>query len=287
MDAIYELLREDAEYQSVVVLIDELNRGNAARIFGEFMTFLDFEYRDTHADGSPNPSRLPLPLRQVDLNGGRTEGLLRQGGNLVDLAWPIYFPRNVYLVATMNSVDRAAVPLDSALARRFERIALLPDLSVLAAHFGITLDAVEAVAAVVRDPDTNSPAAWSEMDPYTTTILLLDRINAYIASELGTEFELGHGLVMSAAAETAAGRWTRLSSIWDDVLFPQLEDRFAGRPEQLVELLKVEQPPTSGAYAWTFRIGLGAIRIGRSLAPVRLASLPPELSKRSLQWLAV
>jgi hypothetical protein len=283
LDGLYELVREDSEYESLVVLVDELNRGNAARIFGEFLTFLDSDYRDVDEEGDPNPRRLPLPLRQITFNGDETEELLRPNGDLVTFPWPMYFPRHVYFAGTMNSVDRAAIPIDSALARRFERIELRPDLAVLTRTFDLDWDALEATATSAR---TEGADEWQHLTPYETAVLLLDRLNATISAELGPEFELGHGLVLSIVTEDEEDQWLALARSWDEVIFPQVEERFAGRPEELMNLLKVDDPP-DGDYAWKPRLGLGGAEYGRSLAPVALVELPSEARRTSLRWLSI
>jgi 5-methylcytosine-specific restriction protein B len=80
-----------------VFIIDEINRGNIARIFGELMLLL--EYRDEAA---------PLPY-----SGERFR-----------------IPPNVYLIGTMNTADRSIALVDFALRRRFHffRFAADPDL---------------------------------------------------------------------------------------------------------------------------------------------------------------
>lgn len=280
LDAALELADEYSQYKSVVIFIDEVNRGNAARIFGEFMTFLDFDYRD----GGSVP--LPIPLRQLSFTEGLSEELHRPGGNTVRIDEGFTFPRHIYVVATMNSVDRAAVPIDSALARRFDRIEMRPDLDALAAHWGID-------AAAIPTPTEDN---WETLDPFQTAYLLLDRLNVVIASDLGSEFELGHGLLtpispIVIAADGSeqpiaeADAWQSLSKTWDDVLFPQLEDRYSGRPEQLMELLRVDTAPSAGDYAWTLRKSRGGTEEARALSPVRASELPLDTIKRSFRWL--
>lgn len=279
LDAALELVDENSQYKSIVIFIDELNRGNAARIFGEFMTFLDFDYRD----GGSVP--LPLPLRQLSFSEGLSEELHRPGGETVRIDEGFTFPKHIYIVATMNSVDRAAVPIDSALARRFDRVEMRPDLDVLARHWNLD---TSMIPVPVEDN-------WESLDPFQTAYLVLDRLNTLIASHLGSEFELGHGLLMpiSSPAVTADGSappiadaWRSLSKTWDDVLFPQLEDRYSGRPEQLFDLLRVDTPPSPGDYAWTFRTSRAGTEEARALSPVRTSELPLDTIKRSFRWLA-
>ncbi len=83
-----------------VLIIDEINRANLARVFGELMYLL--EYRDE-----------TIRLATSD-----------QGFRI---------PRNVYLIGTMNTADRSIALVDHALRRRFAFIKLEPKYSVLSA----------------------------------------------------------------------------------------------------------------------------------------------------------
>lgn len=278
LDAALELNDPSSKYKSVVIFIDEINRGNAARIFGEFMTFLDFDYRDG------GRVALPLPLRQLTYKDGKSENICRPNGNTTEIPENFTFPKHIYIVSTMNSVDRAAIPIDSALARRFDRIEMRPNLNVLIEHWGLDKTSITAI----------TESDWETLSPFVTGYLLLDRLNSAIASDLGSEFELGHGLLTSVIANRANDTlqpieeddvWRSLASAWDDVLYPQLEDRYSGRPEQLLELLRVDTAPPVGDYAWTLRTYLGNPISARSLTPVRVSELDIEVIKRSFRWL--
>ena len=83
-----------------VLIIDEINRGNLPRIFGELLYLL--EYRDQAVT-------LPYSKRAFRL------------------------PANLFLLATMNPLDRSAVALDQALRRRFSFVDMPADAAVLAA----------------------------------------------------------------------------------------------------------------------------------------------------------
>lgn len=81
-----------------VLIIDEINRANLARVFGELMYL--FEYRD---------GAIPLAA------GGQT----------------FRVPENVFLIGTMNTADRSIARMDYALRRRFAFIRLRPEYGVL------------------------------------------------------------------------------------------------------------------------------------------------------------
>jgi hypothetical protein len=83
-----------------VLLIDEINRGNLPRIFGELLYLL--EYRDQAID-------LPYSRRSFRL------------------------PANLYLLATMNAADRSVASIDAALRRRFSFLEMQPDAGILSA----------------------------------------------------------------------------------------------------------------------------------------------------------
>lgn len=89
------IAREDQD-QAYVIIIDEINRGNISRIFGELLFLL--EYRD----------------KEVALAYGRTDD-------------PLFsIPPNIFIIGTMNTTDRSLAQIDYALRRRFYFFRLLP-----------------------------------------------------------------------------------------------------------------------------------------------------------------
>jgi 5-methylcytosine-specific restriction protein B len=103
----------DSEERFVVV-IDEINRGNVSRIFGELMYLL--EYRRNLDD-------------EENYTGAGQSGLSR--AQIPHRAEPFWVPANVVVIGTMNSADRSIGQLDLALRRRFHFFALNPNGEVL------------------------------------------------------------------------------------------------------------------------------------------------------------
>ncbi|EAI5893283.1 McrB family protein [Campylobacter coli] len=192
-----------------IIIIDEINRGNVSKIFGELITLIEASKRI----GEKEELKVTLPY------SGEKFGV----------------PKNVYIIGTMNTADRSITSLDTALRRRFEFIEMMPDPDLLKNVF-ICKD----VENPNKDEDYLGDDAKTEGFAEILQNILIS-INKRIEFLLDREKTIGHAFFMSEAVKFNKDNWcksdeyeedwyvlsiSKLKSIFQNKIIPLLQEYF-------------------------------------------------------------
>lgn len=198
-----------------LMLIDEINRGNASRIFGEFITLLEPDKR-LGGDGNPTNKTVTITLPYLSA----TQKIEIEQG--VEVERDFMMPKDVYTLASMNSVDKSVAPLDAAIRRRFYVLQLRP-----------TDTDVSDAAGVKNSAHTVAQLAS----------IVLQKINRNIGLYLGPDYMLGQyylpGNPKLGEMDTDKAK-RELIGIWRHKVLPQLVEYFHSRPSICIKMLEFE-----------------------------------------------
>lgn len=209
--AFCEKAKEESE-KPYVFIIDEINRGNISRIFGELITLIEESKRKGEAD----ERSVILPY----------SGL------------PFSVPSNVYIIGTMNTADRSIALLDTALRRRFSFVEMMPDTEVLK---DIKIEVPKMPDAVDKKAGNASTAgektgnaAGNEGKIIIDVQKLLEIINQRIEVLYDREYTIGHayfcGLKENATLDG-------LKNIFKKSVLPLLQEYFFDDYEKIAMVL--------------------------------------------------
>ena len=175
-----EVIEIDNELKNFVFIIDEINRGEISKIFGELFFSIDPGYR------------------------GEKGSVSTQYANLHETDDKFYIPENVYIIGTMNDIDRSVDTFDFAMRRRFRFV---------------EVTAESQVAMLDKELDIHAEEAK----------LRLRNLNAAIENvqELNSHYHIGPSYFLKLKDVDFD-----YELLWSDYLKPLLEDYLRGSYEE-------------------------------------------------------
>ncbi|HHP0331782.1 TPA: McrB family protein [Campylobacter jejuni] len=192
-----------------IIIIDEINRGNVSKIFGELITLIEPSKRL----GNEEALELTLPY------SGEKFGV----------------PNNVYIIGTMNTADRSITSLDTALRRRFEFVEMMPNSDLLNNVF---------ICKDVENPNEDEDYLGDDAktEGYAEILQnILISINKRIEFLLDREKTIGHAFFMSEAVKFNKNNWikpdeyeedwyvlsiSKLKKVFQNKIIPLLQEYF-------------------------------------------------------------
>lgn len=178
-------------------IIDEINRAELSRVFGELMYCL--EYRGVEG---------AIKTQYANLNDADT-GMIKIGGG-----YQFFIPKNLFIIGTMNTIDRSVDTFDFALRRRFRWEEVAPDTSLLHYH----LSKYNSKWVLLAD--------------------ILEKLNVEIKKEplLGRDFQIGHAYLWNLEYSKELNLKEVRNAVWEDSIGPLLQEYLRGTGQE--DLLK-------------------------------------------------
>ena len=182
-------------------IIDEINRGEVSKIFGEAFSMIE------------NDKRAPIDIESEKV----TNKVDTQYSSLIEdendpFQQGFYIPENVYILATMNEIDRSLEAMDFAFRRRF---------SWLTVEVQDTLN--EIIVNSVLDDCTNSVSSYMSEIEYS-----FNELNELIKNNLGPDYMLGGSYLTSLKNSSKTSVKTLKEELWNNHLEPIIIDYIKG-----------------------------------------------------------
>lgn len=188
-----ELCRKarQAPDQRFAMVIDEINRGNISKIFGELITLIEADKRDP-LDGSAPSAEVTLAYSGKKFS----------------------VPANVDIIGTMNTADRSLALLDTALRRRFDFVPLMPDTRA-------EKDPADADSAPLAGLVVTTDAGVIDVRQ------LLQRMNERIEALYDRDHGIGHAYLTGLmSVDDGQARFQALAATFRNRIVPLLEEYF-------------------------------------------------------------
>jgi 5-methylcytosine-specific restriction protein B len=181
---------EKEPLKNYILIIDEINRGNISKIFGELITLIE----ESKRIGKDEALHVKLPYSNESFG----------------------VPSNLYIIGTMNTADRSIALMDTALRRRFDFTEMMPNLSILSNN-----------NQFVKDFNSTEKQENDLMvDDNINIRLLLQTINKRIEYLYDRDHTIGHAYFMSLKDKSGDEAKKELDNIFKNKIIPLLQEYF-------------------------------------------------------------
>lgn len=202
-----------AESAKFFFIIDEINRGEVSKIFGEAFSMIENDKR-APVGSDPKDVTNKVETQYSSLIEDKDKDPFQNG---------FYIPENVYILATMNEIDRSLEAMDFAFRRRF---------SWLTVNVKDTLN--EIIVNSVLDDCTNSVSKhMSEIEKS------FNELNKLIEKNLGADFMLGGSYLTSLKNSSRTSVKSIKEELWNNHLEPIIKDYLKGTGDEIQDYKKI------------------------------------------------
>lgn len=205
---------EDGD-SNYVFIIDEINRGDLSKIFGELFFALDPGYRGEK--GRVKTQYQNLVDNEIDENGN-VDFFSGKG---------FYIPENVYIIATMNDIDRSVESMDFAMRRRFA-------FKEITAEESMAMLTLEGFSEVSKE---NAELAFDKVDEIKKRMKSLNQAIIEEENELSSDYQIGGAYFLKYALY--ANQNNGFDLLWNNHLEIILKEYLRGTGNEKEKLKKM------------------------------------------------
>lgn len=183
-----------------VLIIDEINRGNISKIFGELITLIE----DDKRAGEDNAITVTLPYSGDSFS----------------------VPNNLYIIGTMNTADRSIALLDTALRRRFDFEEMPPK--------------PELLTYKEKDKEEHKKVKFNEKEIDLYNVLTNLNTNITAKGGLDKDHKIGHAFLINVNKGTEEEQAKKLKRAFLNKIYPLLEEYFYDDAGTIAKVLNCE-----------------------------------------------
>ncbi|WP_297928046.1 AAA family ATPase [uncultured Coprobacter sp.] len=199
-----------------VFIIDEINRGDMSKIFGELFFSIDPGYRGEKGQ-----------IYTQYQNLVKDDDVFKKG---------FYVPDNVYIIGTMNDIDRSVESMDFAMRRRFAFM----EITAQESQSMLTLEAFNDVSA------KNADKAYTEVEDIKGKMNALNAEITSTAIGLSSDYQIGAAYFLKYALYADQEKEQAFNSLWNNHLKSILTEYLRGTGEESSKMERLKAAYDNG-----------------------------------------